>query len=314
MAGTSTKGYRQTPEVLGAVVDGLKAGLTPKRAAMRAGISEGTYFAWRRAGWDEIEATSEDSAAEMSFTVTFALQAEAAIAEYMLPLIKRVSEAALQAEAAIAEYMLPLIKRVSEAALNGGRGDWRAAAMILQGRFPHEFSERVAVAQSQRIEVSGTIGVDGPYKRRALDKMTTAELDENSAMLNDRIRRSTALSGEALDDEISKHERIVAELLEQRDGERHWKTRGRGCFDTSRQLDAVDADFEILKPAVAHEPKRIRAAVSEAPDEVGTGVVVPPVPTTPHVGFEVQEERPTRGFGFNKFGDAINLADEDVKL
>ena len=246
MAGTSTKGYRQTPEVLGAVVDGLKAGLTPKRAAMRAGISEGTYFAWRRAGWDEIEATSEDSAAEMSFTVTFALQAEAAIAE----------------------YMLPLIKRVSEAALNGGRGDWRAAAMILQGRFPHEFSERVAVAQSQRIEVSGTIGVDGPYKRRALDKMTTAELDENSAMLNDRIQ--TALSGEALDDEISKHERIVAELLEQRDGERHWKTRGRGCFDTSRQLDAVDADFEILKPAVAHEPKRIRAAVSEAPRNLST--------------------------------------------
>ena len=293
MSGTLGKGHKQTPETLAAVVDGLKAGLTPKRAAMRAGISESTYFAWSRAGWDAIEATDENSSEEMSFVVRFALEAEGAISE----------------------YVLPLIRRVGEAALKGGPGDWRAAAAILQGRFAHEFSERLKVAQSQRIEVSGSISVDGPYKRRALDKMTVAELDENSEMLHDRIRM--ALSGEALDEEIAKHERIVAELHEQRDGERHWKTRGRGCFDTSLQSDAVDADFEILKPAgMAHEPKRIRAAAfhAQAPDTAEGSEVVAEPSAIPSVSFPADEPRPTRGFGFNKFGDAINLTDEDLSL
>ena len=290
MSGTATKGHKQTAETLTAVCDGLRAGLTPRRAAMSAGISESTYFAWRRAGLEQIEAASEDSDAEMSFAVQFALGVEASISE----------------------YMLPLIKRVSQAALSGGPGDWRAAAMILQGRFPHEFSERVAVAQSQRIEVSGTIGVDGPFKRRALDKMTVAELDENSEMLHDRIRM--ALSGPALDAEIEKHERITAELYKQREGERHWKGRGRGCFDTSRQ--AVDADFEMLKPAgQAREPLKIRAAAlhAQAPDKAEGSEVVAEPSATSHV---YKDPRPT-GFGFNKFGDAINLAeyaDEDLSL
>ena len=291
MAGTSTKGYRQTPEVLGAVVDGLRAGLTPRRAAMVAGISESTFFKWRADGWDQIEAADKDSDEEMSFVVTFALQAEAAIAE----------------------YQLPLIQRVSDAALNGGKGDWRAAAMILQGRFAHEFSERVEVAKSARLEVSGSISVDGPYKRRALDKMTVEELDANSEMLHDGIR--TAMSGDALDAEIAKHERITAELYKQRDGERHWRSRSRGCFDTSQQSDAVDADFEILKPGrMAHEPKKIRAAVSKAPDTAEGSEVVAEPSAIPSVSFPADEPRPTRGFGFNKFGDAINLTDEDLSL
>ena len=291
MAGTSGKGYKQTPETLAAVVDGLRSGLPPKRAAMIAGISEATYFAWRRAGWDAIEATDENSDEEMSFVVQFALQVEAAISE----------------------YMLPLIRRVSEAALSGGKGDWRAAATILQGRFPFEFSERVAVAQSQRVEVSGSIGVDIPYKRRRLDQLTAEELEDDTNLLRDRIH--SALSGEGLDKEIEKHEGIVAKLRERREGDREWRTRTRGCFDSGRHLDATDVDYKVMTPTgMAHEPKKIRAAVLEAPDKAeGSGVVARPS-ATPSVSFQVDEPRPTTGFGFNKFGDAINLADEDLSL
>ena len=292
MSGTATKGHRQTPEVLGAVCDGLRAGLTPRRAAMSAGIAESTYFAWRRAGWEEIESASEDSEAEMSFVVQFALQAEAAICA----------------------YMQPLIQRVSDAAAGRGKGDWRAAHAILAGRFPHEFSERVAVAKSARLEVSGSISVDGPYQRRRLDKMTIQELDENSEMLNDRIRM--ALSGEALNAEIEKHERITAELYKQREGERHWKDRGRGCFDTSRQ--AVNAEFEILKPGVlAHEPRKIRAAAlhAQAPDKAeGSEVVAEPSATLP-VYEDPKPTQPTRGIGYDaRTGLAFRFDERETEL
>ena len=65
---------------------------------------------------------------------------------------------------------------------------------------------------------------------------------------------------------------------------------------------------------IEHEDVEVQAAVLEAPDEVGTGVVVPPVPTAPHVSFEVQEERPTRGIGFDQHGLAFRFDERETEL
>ena len=83
---------------------------------------------------------------------------------------------ALQVEAALADYILPLVRRISQASEGRGRGDWRAAATLLQGRFPHEFSERVAVAKSQKLEVAGTVSHTHTHALARLEAMTDTEL------------------------------------------------------------------------------------------------------------------------------------------
>ena len=293
MAGTEGKGHRQTPEVLAQVCDGLRSGLPIKRAAMIAGISEKTFHLWRSAGWGEIERTDEDSDAEMSFVVQFALQAEAAIAE----------------------YMRPLIKRIADAALGKGKGDWRAAHAILAGRFPHEFSERVAVAQSQKVEVSGGIGIN--YQRRLYDRMSLVELQDEIDRL--WVQEHAGLSGATLDEKIVQHEGVLASLYKSRDQERAIASLPRGKFSTVPQggrfgsppLELGASEFDQ-----DHENNKICAAVLQAPDKVGTVEVVATVPAAPSgpMSFEVQEERPARGIGYDQHGLAFRFDDEDLSL
>ena len=177
-------------------------------------------------------------------------------------------------------------------------------------RFPDEWSERTHVAKSQKIEVTGGIGI--VYKRREMDKLTTAELQDVIDTIQNRQHQG--MGGAALDAEIAKYEGVLASLYEQREGDRKWRSRTRGCHDSGRQLDATDADYVVAVPVgMAHEPKLIQAAVSQAPDTAGDPVVVPGSPAAPIVR---EEARPS-GIGYSRDGQAINLADygeEDLTL
>ena len=285
MAGTAGKGHRQTLEVLSAICDGLRQGLPIKRAAMSAGISEKTFHLWRNAGWGEVERTDESSDAEMSFFVQFALQTEAAICA----------------------YMLPLIERVSSAAHGGGKGDWRAAVMILQGRFPHEFSERVAVAKSQKVEIGATISHD--FSVMHLQSMSDAELSAELESIHWSMR-SSMLYGDELGEVIDYMEEKLSLMRH------HFAAKTAYFPDRETSWRPGSKAAAGIEPGlIEHEDNEICAAVLEAPDEAeGLGVVAQPSATPRAMSFEVQEKRPARGFGFNKFGDAINLADEDLSL
>ena len=105
-----------------------------------------------------------------------------------------------QVEAALAAYILPLVEGVSDAAKGKGKGDWRAAATLLQGRFPHEFSERVAVAKSQRVEVKGSIEHTHSYLR--LEAMSDTELQAELESVHWAMR-SEMLYGDELGDVIA---------------------------------------------------------------------------------------------------------------
>ena len=170
--------------------------------------------------------------------------------------------------------------------------------------FCGEFSERLEVAKSQRIEVTGGIGIS--YKRREMDKLSNEELQFQIDTI--RNRQHEGMSGEALDEAITKYEEIVASLHKQREGDRIWRTRDRGRFDSARQSDA---DFEVVTPAgMAHEPKRNRAAVLEAP-VVAEGPVLSPEPSaTPSV---YEDPKPT-GIGYDANGLAFRFDERETEL
>ena len=280
MAGTSTKGHRQTEQVLSAVCDGLKAGLPIKRAAMSAGISEKTFHNWRGDGWHSIERTDQDSDAEMSFTVQFALKTEAAICA----------------------YMAPLIQRVSEAALSGGKGDWRAAAMILQGRFPHEFSERLEVAKSQRVEIGGTISHDLSAMR--LQNMSDAELRAELETIHWSLR-SSMIYGDELGEVISYAEEKLSLMKHHYAAKTaYFPDRETSWRPGSKAVSGAEAKL------IEHEDAEICAAVLQAPDTADAVELVAPASATPHV---YEDPRPT-GIGYGSDGLAFYHADEDTKL
>ena len=288
MSGTTGKGYKQTPETLAAVVDGLRSGLPPKRAAMVAGISEKTFYTWRRAGWEAIEATDENSDEGMSFVVQFALQVEAALGA----------------------YMAPLIKRIAEAAAGRGKGDWRAAHAILAGRFPHEFSERVAVAKSARIEVSG--GIDHSIYSVQLENMTIDELRDESSRHDAVI--CAGLVGASLDREITRRETVLADLNKQRDLQ-----RGIGALipgNLTRRPPLELADYEVTGATeFEHESNDVLAAVSKAPDMAdAVELVAPASANLSHVPLAHDEPRPTRGIGYDQHGLAFRYDDEATQL
>ena len=298
MSGTLGKGHRQTPEILAKVVDAIKLGLPLDRAFHSAGISKATGHAWRRSGWEEIEQTDEDSDEEMGFKAVFAIQVESALST----------------------YMQPLVQRVSDAALGRGKGDWRAAHAILASRFPHEFSERVAVAKSQRMEISG--GIDHSIYSVRLESMTIDELRAESERHDAVIY--AGLGGPSLDREIEKLERQLAGLCKSRDHEHEIGTRPRGKYSTgpagslTRRPPLELTDYEVTGATeFEHESNDVLAAVSKAPDAAeGSGVVARPS-ATPSVSFHVNEEPPARGIGYRADGLAVNLADlpeEDTTL
>ena len=115
MAGRPTK---LTPEVQDLIVDGINAGLTLGLTCARAGVARSTFYDWLEKG----EAAKSGALMEFSDTVSRA-RADSAL--------RLVSQITLQAPT-----------------------DWRAAAFLLERRFPDDYGKRS--------EVTGKDG--GPVK------------------------------------------------------------------------------------------------------------------------------------------------------
>ena len=298
MAGTLTKRTRQTDEVLESICTSLRAGLPIKRAAMAAGVSERTFYLWRSAGWHEIEHPDGGSGKEMGFVVRFALQVEAALAD----------------------YIGPLVKRVSDAATSRGEGDWRAAATLLQGRFPHEFSERVAVAKSQKVEIAGEISHAHTYFDQ-LQRMPTAELEDEMLRLDRQITQATwgSMADADKDAWIRHFEGMLGKMRDDRDGLSRWFGDVDWHLRPGLPLPVEDCQPPRRALTFEREPVEILAAAKVAPDKAGVAEVVAVAPADPSqaeygMSFEVEAEPRPRGIGYDQHGLAFNLSDEDLSL
>ena len=107
-----------TPEVHEAIVDGINAGLTFRLSCARAGVTSATFYNWLEKG----------KVAQSGALMEFFNAVERAKADSALRLISQIT---LQAPA-----------------------DWRAAAFILERRFPDDYGRRA--------ELTGKAG--GPVK------------------------------------------------------------------------------------------------------------------------------------------------------
>ena len=283
MSGTLAKTHRQTEEVMATICQALRSGLPLDRAFRSGGISKTTGHAWRADGWRQIEMADANTSDELSYVARFAVAVEAALIE----------------------FMAPLIKRFADGALGKGKGDWRACKELLASRFPDEFSERTHVAKSQRVEIGGTI--EHQHSAMRLQNMTDAELQAELELVHWSLR-SSMLYGDELGEVIAYGEQKLSLMRHHYEGKTaYFPDRETSWRPGSKAVSGIEPKL------IEHEETEILAAVLKAPEEVGTGVVVPPVPTTPHV---YEDPRPT-GQGFNRFGNAINLAeytDEDLSL
>ena len=98
-----------TPEVHEAIVDGINAGLTFRLSCARAGVTPATFYNWLKKG----------EVAQSGALMEFFNAVERAKADSALRLISQIT---LQAPA-----------------------DWRAAAFILERRFPDDYGKRTEV-------------------------------------------------------------------------------------------------------------------------------------------------------------------------
>ena len=130
-----------TPEVQGLIVDGISAGLTYQLSCERAGIFPSTFYAWLERG--ELQATGR---------------------------YKEFSEAITRAKA---DSALRLVSQITLAAPK----DWRAAAFMLERRFPDDYGKRT--------ELTGKDG--GPVK---------VDTSADAAWLLDYLRGLPERSGE----------------------------------------------------------------------------------------------------------------------
>ena len=106
MAGRPTK---LTPDVQEAIVDGINAGLTYRMSCARAGVTHATFYRWLEKG----ETAKSGAFREFCDTVSRA-KADSAL--------RLVSQITLQAPT-----------------------DWRAAAFLLERRFPDDYGKRTEV-------------------------------------------------------------------------------------------------------------------------------------------------------------------------
>ncbi len=180
---------KQRPEVMDQICADLRRGIPFKMACKSAGISETSGHTWRRDGWAAIEAAEEDSDAPVPFVAMFALEVEQAIRD----------------------YVAPLIERMRKEADGGGKGDWRAVHAILAARLPDDFSEKVKVAQNQRVEVAGRVEHAHGYAAQ-VRLMTDEELRGEIERLEGQIY--AGLSGENLNKMIQKMERRLIAMKE----------------------------------------------------------------------------------------------------
>ena len=269
MAGTKNRVSRQTDEVLQAVCSSLRLGVPLARSFRIAGIGERTGFLWRSQGWEAIESHESGSGDELSFPAKFAVAVEAALSEFMAPLIRQINETA-------------------QGKGDKGRDAWRAAKELLAARFPDEWSERTHVAKSQRVEISGGIGLK--YRRREYDRMSNEELQSEIDRL--WIQEHVGLSGGALDKKIARHEIVLADLCKQRDQQRGNGALIPGNLTRRPPVELVASDGS---PVIEHERVEVQVAAPADP-------------------FEVPEKPRRRGIGYDQHGLAFNLSDEDLSL
>ena len=301
---------KQTEETLQAICESLKMGLPFDRSCKLAGISKQTGHTWRNSGWSLIEGTPEDSEAPLSFTVRFAVEVEAALRD----------------------FMAPLIERIRQGGSGKDKGDWRAAAALLAARFPDEFSEKTHVAKSQRLEVSGELAVKHAHEFQhylSLRNMSHAELMYEIEKTQSQIDHRP-LKGEELDAEIDFYEAKLDAMREAR-GTRlgfirsNWLNGPMNKRPITIDLevtefsdaDTLPAPTETPAPGLVHRgagvsPLEIAAPVSSFPgaSEDAGAVSDATAPATPRV---------QTGFGFDAdTGLAIPLYaddyDEDVVL
>ena len=203
---------KQTVETLESVCQSLRAGVSFSRSCKISGVSKQTGHAWRNAGWQQIDAASDDLDGPISFVARFALETELALAD----------------------FMRPLIERMRDGASGKGRGDWRAAKELLASRFPDEWSEKVATAKSAKLEVSGQIDVAHEHSYAqfvALQKLTREELQFEVERIQGQVDNAV-IDGDDLAAEISFHQAKLAAMIEAHETERsfsksNWIT-GRG--------------------------------------------------------------------------------------
>ena len=295
MAGTAARASRQTEDVLQAVCAGLRAGLPIKRTFRMAGIGERTGHEWREAGWREISEAGKDADGELSFRARFAIAVESAMTDFMAPLVKTINEAAQG---------------------KGGknREAWRAAKELLGMRFPDEWSERVHTAKSQKVEVQGTWHLTPEAMR--LQAMNNEELQAELESVHWSLR-SDMLSGDQLGE--------VIEYMEDKLSLMRHHYEARTAYFPNRDEAWRPGSGRAKRPVSVNEPRprliehenddvEIQAAVLQAPDTAGD----PGAPPGSPAGAIVHDldPRPT-GLGFNRFGQAIDLAevsDEDLRL
>ena len=292
MAGTADRTSRQTDEVLEQVVAGLRMGLPLKRVFRVAGIGERTGHLWREQGWKEINQADADADGDLSFRARFAIGVESAMVDFMAPLVKTINETAQG---------------------KGGRGKeaWRAAKELLAMKFPDEWSERTHVAKSQKVEVAGSLRLTPEAMR--LQAMSDAELRAETEAVHWSMR-SSMLYGEALGEVIDYMEGKLSLMRYHYEGNTaYFPDRDEAWRPGSGRGKRAVSGIEPKPMLIEHEEDEIQAAVLQAPDAAGGPVVVPEPPATPHI---YEDPRPT-GQGFNRFGNAINLAeytDADLSL
>ena len=314
----TTARSKQTEETLQAVCESLRMGLPFDRSCKLSGISKQTGHTWRNSGWSQIEDTPEDSDEPLSFTVRFAIEVEAALRD----------------------FMAPLIERIRQGGTGKDKGDWRAAAALLAARFPDEFSEKTHVAKSQRVELSGELAIQHSADfahYMSLRNMSHEELNYEHERLQSQIDHRS-LKGIELDAEINFTEAKLGAMQQARESghgfvRANWLTSPMKGRPKPRpipiDLEAHEipaADFSSLAPTEASgrvsstspdaSPLEIAAPSSSFRGaKTGAGAVSDATaPATP--------PRTRAGFGPGKYGQMVpmfkdadgNIYDEDLTL
>ena len=300
MAGTANAWSKQTEETLVQVCDAVRTGLPLARSFKGAGISESTGHAWRSKGWAQIDAADAGEPGEMSFEARFAVSVEAALIQFMEPLVARINAAATGE--------------------GRGKGDWKAAKELLASRFPHEWSERVAVAKSQKVEVAGEISHAHTYFDQ-LRRMPMAELEDEMLRLDRQINQTTwgAMKDADKTAWIQHFEGMLAKMKADRDGLSRWLGDVNWHLRPGLPVPVEDCQPPRRALTFEREPVEILAAAKVAPDEADVAEVVTvasadPSETDGAMSFEVHEERRPRGIGYRKDGLAFRFSDADTTL
>ena len=143
-----------TPEVHEAIVDGINAGLTFRLSCARAGVTPATFYNWLKKG----------EVAQSGALMEFFNAVERAKADSALRLISQIT---LQAPA-----------------------DWRAAAFILERRFPDDYGRRAELTG----KAGGPVQVDTKVQTQHIFQPTQEVWDD---VLRERAKYERLRDGDS---------------------------------------------------------------------------------------------------------------------